>query len=116
MTEQEIKIGNEWLAILNAHSNDFATKSLFNQTAAFLKAKHGGGKRVSKFQREQKVGTILTQKVEPKPKPISLLEAAKLRAAAQEQEDEEQDGNILAMDETGSDEDFKEFKQKKPKK
>ena len=118
MTEQEKEIGAKWLAILNAYSSDFGTKSLFNQTAAYLKAKHNGAKKESKFQLGAR-GSILTERVEPKPKPISLLEAAKIREAAkqkQEFEDEEQDGNILALDETGSDDEIKQFKQKKTKK
>jgi len=119
MTEQEKEIGAKWLAILNAYSSDFGTKSLFNQTAAYLKAKHNGGKKESKFQLGAKNTTILTEKVEPKQKPISLLEAAKMREAAKQKEQYEEDdldGNILAMDETGSDDELKEFKQKKAKK
>jgi hypothetical protein len=119
MTEQEKEIGAKWLAILNAYSSDFSTKSLFNQTAAYLKTKHNGAKKESKFQLGAR-GSILTERVEPKPKPISLLEAAKIREAAkqkQEYEDEEQDGNILALDETGSESELNaEFKQKKTKK
>lgn len=117
MTEQEKEIGAKWLSILNVYSSDFGTKALFNQTAAYLKAKHNGGKKESKFQLGTR-GTILTEKVEPKPKLISLLEAAKIREAAKQKEqyeEEDLDGNILAMDETGTDYE-KEFKKSKPKK
>lgn len=100
MTNEEKEIGAKWLAILNAYSSDFSTKALFNQTATYLKAKHNGGKRVSKFQREVKVdNTILTENVKPEPKKVSLLEAKKIREQ-QELEDEDLDGNLLAIDET----------------
>lgn len=99
MTNEELEIGAKWMAILNAYSSDFGTKSLFNQTAAYLKAKHNGnGKRVSKFQKETKLNTNIDTGKVTAPKPtIGLLEAAKLREAQMEQEG---DGNLLAIDET----------------
>jgi hypothetical protein len=103
MTAEELKIGAEWLAILNAHSNDFGTKSLFNNTAAYLKAKHSGQKRVSKFQKEIKGNaTVLTQDVKAPEKRYSLLDAAKIREQNIEKEYEEAEfaSNLLLTSET----------------
>ena len=84
------------MAILNAYSHDFTTKALFNQTANYLKQNHGQKTRDSKFKREVKPATVLNEKVQPKPKPIGLMDAAKLR-------EQEEPTNLLAIDETESD-------------
>ena len=84
------------MAILNAYSHDFTTKALFNQTANYLKQNHGQKTRDSKFKKEIKPGTVLNEQVQPKPKPIGLMEAAKLR-------DIEEPTNLLAIDETDGD-------------
>ena len=96
MTNEELQIGAQWMAILNAYSHDFTTKALFNQTANYLKQNHGQKVRDSKFKKEIKPGTVLNEQVQPKPKPIGLMEAAKLR-------DIEEPTNLLAIDETDSD-------------
>lgn len=96
MTNEELQIGAQWMAILNAYSHDFTTKALFNQTANYLKQNHGQKTRDSKFKKEIKPGTVLNEQVQPKPKPIGLMEAAKLR-------DIEEPTNLLAIDETDSD-------------
>lgn len=97
MTNEELQIGAQWMAILNAYSHDFTTKALFNQTANYLKQNHGQKTRDSKFKREVKPGTVLNEQVKPKEKPIGLMEAARKR----EQEDEPT--NLLAIDETNDD-------------
>ena len=51
MTNEELQIGAQWMAILNAYSHDFTTKALFNQTANYLKQNHGQKVRDSKFKR-----------------------------------------------------------------
>ena len=81
------------MAILNAYSHDFTTKALFNQTANYLKQNHGQKTRDSKFKREVKPGTVLNEQIQPKPKPIGLMDAAKLR-------EQEEPTNLLAIDET----------------
>jgi len=96
MTNEELQIGAQWMAILNAYSHDFTTKALFNQTANYLKQNHGQKTRDSKFKKEIKPGTVLNEQVQPKPKPIGLMEAAKLR-------DIEEPTNLLAIDETDGD-------------
>lgn len=96
MTNEELQIGAQWMAILNAYSHDFTTKALFNQTANYLKQNHGQKTRDSKFKREVKPGTVLNEKVQPKPKPIGLMEAARKR-------EQEEPTNLLAIDETDSD-------------
>jgi hypothetical protein len=96
MTNEELQIGAQWMAILNAYSHDFTTKALFNQTANYLKQNHGQKVRDSKFKKEIKSGTVLNEQAKPKPKPIGLMEAAKLR-------DIEEPTNLLAIDETDSD-------------
>lgn len=96
MTNEELQIGAQWMAILNAYSHDFTTKALFNQTANYLKQNHGQKTRDSKFKREVKPGTVLNEKVQPKAKPIGLMDAAKLR-------EQEEPTNLLAIDETNED-------------
>lgn len=96
MTNEELQIGAQWMAILNAYSHDFTTKALFNQTANYLKQNHGQKTRDSKFKREVKPGTVLNEQIQPKPKPIGLMDAAKLR-------EQEEPTNLLAIDETDSD-------------
>lgn len=96
MTNEELQIGAQWMAILNAYSHDFTTKALFNQTANYLKQNHGQKVRDSKFKREVKPGTVLNEQIQPKPKPIGLMDAAKLR-------EQEQPTNLLAIDDTDSD-------------
>ena len=81
------------MAILNAYSHDFTTKALFNQTANYLKHNHGQKVRDSKFKKEIKPGTVLNENVKPTPKPIGLMEAAKVR-------EQEEPTNLLAIDET----------------
>ena len=56
MTNEELQIGAQWMAILNAYSHDFTTKALFNQTANYLKHNHGQKVRDSKFKKEIKQG------------------------------------------------------------
>jgi len=96
MTNEELQIGAQWMAILNAYSHDFTTKALFNQTANYLKQNHGQKTRDSKFKKEIKPGTVLNEQIQPKPKPIGLMDAAKLR-------EQEEPTNLLAIDETDSD-------------
>lgn len=96
MTNEELQIGAQWMAILNAYSHDFTTKALFNQTANYLKQNHGQKTRDSKFKKEVKPGTVLNEQVKPKEKPIGLMDAAKLR-------EQEEPTNLLAIDETDSD-------------
>lgn len=96
MTNEELQIGAQWMAILNAYTYDFTTKSLFNQTANYLKHNHGQKMRDTKFKKELKPGMILNEQAKPKPKPIGLMEAAKVR-------DQEGPTNLLAIDETDSD-------------
>jgi hypothetical protein len=96
MTNEELQIGAQWMAILNAYSHDFTTKALFNQTANYLKQNHGQKVRDSKFKKEIKPGTVLNEQIQPKPKPIGLMDAAKLR-------EQEEPTNLLAIDETDSD-------------
>lgn len=97
MTNEELQIGAQWMAILNAYSHDFTTKALFNQTANYLKQNHGQKTRDSKFKREVKPGTVLNEQVKPKEKHIGLMEAAKKR------EQIEEPTNLLAIDETNED-------------
>lgn len=97
MTNEEMQIGAQWMAILNAYSHDFTTKALFNQTANYLKQNHGQKTRDSKFKREVKPGTVLNEQVKPKVQPIGLMEAAKKR------EQIEDPTNLLAIDETNED-------------
>lgn len=97
MTNEEMQIGAQWMAILNAYSHDFTTKALFNQTANYLKQNHGQKTRDSKFKREVKPGTVLNEQVKPKFQPIGLMEAAKKR------EQIEEPTNLLAIDETNED-------------
>jgi hypothetical protein len=94
MTNEELQIGAQWMAILNAYSHDFTTKALFNQTANYLKHNHGQKVRDSKFKKELKPGTVLNEQVKLTPKPIGLMEAAKKR------EELEEPSNLLAIDET----------------
>jgi hypothetical protein len=96
MTNEELQIGAQWMAILNAYSHDFTTKALFNQTANYLKQNHGQKTRDSKFKKEIKPGTVLNEQIQPKPKPIGLMDAAKLR-------EQEEPTNLLAIDETDND-------------
>ena len=93
MTNEELQIGAQWMAILNAYSHDFTTKALFNQTANYLKHNHGQKVRDSKFKKELKPGSVLNEQAKPKPKPIGLMEAAKVR-------EQEEPSNLLAIDET----------------
>ena len=81
------------MAILNAYSHDFTTKALFNQTANYLKHNHGQKVRDSKFKKEIKPGTVLNEQIKATPKPIGLMEAAKVR-------EQEEPTNLLAIDET----------------
>ena len=97
MTNEEMQIGAQWMAILNAYSHDFTTKALFNQTANYLKQNHGQKTRDSKFKREVKPGTVLNEQVKPKVQPIGLMEAAKKR------EQIEEPTNLIAIDETNED-------------
>ena len=97
MTNEEMQIGAQWMAILNAYSHDFTTKALFNQTANYLKQNHGQKTRDIKFKREVKPGTVLNEQVKPKVQPIGLMEAAKKR------EQIEEPTNLLAIDETNED-------------
>lgn len=97
MTNEEMQIGAQWMAILNAYSHDFTTKALFNQTANYLKQNHGQKTRDSKFKREVKPGTVLNEQAKPKVQPIGLMEAAKKR------EQIEEPTNLLAIDETNED-------------
>ena len=97
MTNEELQIGAQWMAILNAYSHDFTTKALFNQTANYLKQNHGQKVRDSKFKKELKATTVLNENVKQKPKPIGLMEAAKKR------EELEEPSNLLAIDETNED-------------
>lgn len=97
MTNEELQIGAQWMAILNAYSHDFTTKALFNQTANYLKQNHGQKVRDSKFKREVKPATVLNEQVKPKEKPIGLMEAARKR------EEIEEPTNLLAIDETNED-------------
>jgi hypothetical protein len=97
MTNEELQIGAQWMAILNAYSHDFTTKALFNQTANYLKQNHGQKVRDSKFKKEIKPGTVLNEQIQPKPKPIGLMEAAKKR------EELEEPSNLLAIDDTNED-------------
>jgi hypothetical protein len=117
MTNDEFEVGAKWLAILNAYSHDFSTKSLFNQTALFMKGKHKGIlKNENKFKREIAIKeNTMTQNVVLKEKPISLLEAAKLRnkEVKVSQFDVEELNNVLAVSETNE---FKEAKSKGRKK
>jgi hypothetical protein len=99
MTNEELETGVKWMGILNAYSNDFATKALLNQTANFLKHNHGQKVRDSKFKKEVKPGTVLNEEIKPLPKPISLMEAKK----AFEQQANEEPVNLLAIDETDGD-------------
>jgi hypothetical protein len=94
MTNEELQIGAQWMAILNAYSHDFTTKALFNQTANYLKHNHGQKVRDTKFKRELKAVTVLNENVKQKPKTIGLMEAAKKR------EEQEEPTNLLAIDET----------------
>ena len=96
MTNEELQLGAQWIAILNAYSHDFTTKALFNQTANYLKHNHGQKVRDSKFKKEIKPGTVLNEKVKPTPKPIGLMEAAKVR-------EQEEPTNLLAIEETDGD-------------
>lgn len=96
MTNEELQIGAQWMAILNAYSHDFTTKALFNQTANYLKQNHGQKVRDSKFKKELKPVTVLNEQIKPKAKPIGLMEAAKARH-------EEEPTNLLAIDETDGD-------------
>jgi hypothetical protein len=97
MTNEELQIGAQWMAILNAYSHDFTTKALFNQTANYLKQNHGQKVRDSKFKKELKATTVLNENVKQKPKTIGLMEAAKKR------EELEEPSNLLAIDETNED-------------
>jgi hypothetical protein len=97
MTNEEMQIGAQWMAILNAYSHDFTTKALFNQTANYLKHNHGQKVRDSKFKKEIKPGTVLNEQIKATPKPIGLMEAAKKR------EEQEEPTNLLAIDETDGD-------------
>jgi hypothetical protein len=97
MTNEELQIGAQWMAILNAYSHDFTTKALFNQTANYLKQNHGQKVRDSKFKKELKATTVLNENVKQKPKNIGLMEAAKKR------EELEEPSNLLAIDETNED-------------
>jgi len=97
MTNEELQIGAQWMAILNAYSHDFTTKALFSQTANYLKQNHGQKVRDSKFKREVKPGAVLNEQVKPKVQPIGLMEAAKKR------EELEEPTNLLAIDETDGD-------------
>jgi hypothetical protein len=97
MTNEELQIGAQWMAILNAYSHDFTTKALFNQTANYLKHNHGQKVRDTKFKRELKAVTVLNENVKQKPKTIGLMEAAKKR------EELEEPTNLLAIDETDGD-------------
>ena len=96
MTNEEMQLGAQWMAILNAYSHDFTTKALFNQTANYLKHNHGQKVRDSKFKKELKPGTVLNEKIKPKEKQFGLMEAAKARQ-------EEEPTNLLAIDETDGD-------------
>jgi hypothetical protein len=117
MTNEEFEVGAKWMAILNAYSHDFSTKSLFNQTALYMKGKHKGIQRQeNKFKREIAVKeNTLTQNVVLKEKPISLLEAAKLRNkdVKVSQFDVEELNNVLAVSETNE---YREAKSKGKKK
>ena len=93
MTNEELQLGAQWMAILNAYSHDFTTKALFNQTANYLKHNHGQKVRDSKFKKEIKPGTVLNEQIKATPKPIGLMEAAKVR-------EQEEPTNLLAIDET----------------
>ena len=113
MTNEEFEIGAKWMAILNAYSHDFSTKSLLNQTQLYMKGKHKGIlKQENKFKREIAIKqNALTANVVIKEKPISLLEAAKLRNkdVKVSQFDVEELNNVLAVSETN------EYRETKPK-
>lgn len=101
MTKEELEIGAKWLSILNANSDDFSTKSLFNQTASYLKTiQTGGAKKVSRFQKETK--TPVEKQQRSLLKPMSLQEAAKAREEKLLEDDEP--SNLLVIDESGNDE------------
>jgi len=100
MTQEEKEIGAKWLGILAIYSNDFATKSLFNQTTAYLKT-NGNGKKQNKFRKEEKPATVLNENVKPEVKRMSLLDAAKQNEFSNLEDDEP--NNLLAIDETGTD-------------
>lgn len=114
MTPEEQEIGTKWMGILNAYSTDFSTKSLFNQTANYLKTL-GKQKRTSRFQKEVKQGTILTENVKAPEKKYSLLEAAQIRANQEVDDYEEIDiaSNLLAISETSE---YSETKTKRSRK
>lgn len=99
MTNEELETGVKWMGILNAYSNDFATKALLNQTANYLKHNHGQKVRESKFKKQESTTVLLNPEVKPLLKPISLMEAKK----AFEQQENEEPVNLLAMDETNGD-------------
>jgi hypothetical protein len=117
MTNEEFEVGARWMAILNAYSHDFSTKSLFNQTALYMKGKHKGIlKNENKFKREIAIKeNALTANVVLKEKPISLIDAAKLRNkdVKVSQFDIEELNNVLAVSET---DEFREAKAKGKKK
>ena len=72
-------------------------KQTEKMVANYLKQNHGQKVRDSKFKKEIKPGTVLNEQIQPKPKPIGLMEAAKKR------EELEEPSNLLAIDETNED-------------
>ena len=84
MTEEEIKIGEQWVGILAKYSKDFSSKSLFNSTTSFLKVKSSGKEK--KFTLSKDIGKLATAKPSAEElEKISLMEAAKKRKALDEE-------------------------------
>lgn len=93
MTPEEIKIGEQWIGILAKYASDFSTKSLFNSTSSFINQKGKGQKKFGLSQDSGKLAKdekIKEQELEN----LSLMEAAKKRAAL-----EEEPTNLLATSE-----------------
>jgi hypothetical protein len=85
MTEEEIKIGEQWVGILAKQQKDFSSKSLFNATANYLKAVAKG--QTKKFGLSIDAGTLAKdeKQKEEEEKNLSLMEAAKRRKEADEE-------------------------------
>lgn len=93
MTQEEIKIGEEWIGILAKYTKDFSTKALFNSTSSYVKTKASGQK---KFSLSKDQGTLKKdiEETEEELKQYSLLEAARIRA-----ENDDEPTNLLATSE-----------------
>jgi hypothetical protein len=103
MTQEEIEIGQQWVGILAKYQSDFASKSLFTATSAFLQK----GTKVKKFGLSAPSSVLVTKEPSVEElKKISLMEAAKKRHQM-----EEEPTNLLAT----SEDDFnpKKYKTKK---